>query len=858
MKISIPETALVVLVGPTGAGKSTFAARHFRPTEVISSDYCRSIVADDENDQSATADAFAVLHYIASKRLAAKRLTVIDATSVRKEDRRELIRLGRQNHALITAIVFNVPEAVCRERNRTRENRQFGDHVIRNQSRLLRQSLRGIDREGFQYVHRLSSPEEVDAVEIERQKLWNDRKDEHGPFDLIGDVHGCFDELVALLEKLDYQVQKTDDGGYEVSHPEGRKAVFLGDLVDRGPGVAEVLRLVMDMVDGGSAICVPGNHESKLLRALKGSRVQVTHGLAESLEQLKTHSEDFVERVKTFLNSLVSHYELDNGRLVIAHAGMKEELQGRTSRTVREFALYGETTGETDEFGLPVRYNWAQDYRGSATVVYGHTPVPTPEWLNNTICLDTGCVFGGSLTALRYPERELVSVPAAKVYYEPVKPLVPESENESSADAGLSAQQRQDEMLDISDFLGKRFIQTSLAGRVGVSAEHSAAALEVLSRFSVNPKWLIYLPGTMSPAKTSQRDSLLEHPAEALEYFRENGVARVIAEEKHMGSRAVVVICRDADAARQRFGVVGAESGVIYTRTGRRFFDDRELETKVIDRLRNAVGNAGLWDRLETDWLCLDCEIMPWSMKAGGLISGQYGPVAESAAHTLPAAAEYVKRTAERGVDTGELSDRWSSRVAMADAYAAEVERYSPPASTIDDLRIAPFQLMASEGAVHNDKPHRWHMDTIGEITDCDKQLLVRTSYLETDLSDEAACEALYDWWEQLTAAGGEGIVVKPEMPVVSGDNTLVQPALKCRGREYLRIIYGPEYTEPGNLARLKSSRRLGRKRSLAAREFGLGIEALERFVKQESLRRVHECAAAVLALESQPVDPRL
>jgi protein phosphatase len=210
---------------------------------------------------------------------------------------------------------------------------------------------------------------------------------------------------------------------YTARHPAGRKAVFLGDLVDRGPRIPDVLKLVMDMVESGSAICVPGNHDVKLLRKLRGKNVQITHGLAESLSQLEAEPPEFREKVAGFLDSLISHYVFDDGKLVVAHAGMKESMQGRGSGKVREFALYGETTGETDEFGLPVRYPWADDYRGRAMVVYGHTPVPEPQWLNRTINIDTGCVFGGQLTALRYPERELVSVPAARVYCEPSKPF---------------------------------------------------------------------------------------------------------------------------------------------------------------------------------------------------------------------------------------------------------------------------------------------------------------------------------------------------------------------------------------------------------------------------------------------------
>jgi polynucleotide kinase-phosphatase len=418
--LAVPALSLVALVGASGCGKSTFARKHFLPTEVLSSDAFRALVSDDETDQSATTDAFDALYFVARKRLARGRLTVVDATSVQPAARKNLVELAREYHVQPVAIVLNVPERVCHERNLARTDRQVPPHVIPQQVAQLRRSLRGLEREGFGRVFILNSVEEVEAARVVREPLWTDRRGDAGPFDVIGDVHGCGDELDALLDRLGYVVG--EDGVRR--HPEGRKAVFLGDLVDRGPRVVDVLRTAMAMVEAGSALAVPGNHDVKLVKALRGRNVQVKHGLAQSLAQLEGETPEFRARVADFLDGLVSHYVLDGGRLVVAHAGMKEEMQGRASGRVREFALYGETTGETDEFGLPVRYNWAAEYRGRAAVVYGHTPVPEPEWLNGTINIDTGCVFGGRLTALRWPERELVSVPARETYAGSVRPFL--------------------------------------------------------------------------------------------------------------------------------------------------------------------------------------------------------------------------------------------------------------------------------------------------------------------------------------------------------------------------------------------------------------------------------------------------
>ena len=862
MKLAIPELCLVALVGPSGCGKSTFARRHFGPHETLSSDFCRGLVSNDENSQEATPDAFDVLQYVTAKRLARGLLTVIDATNVQPESRKPLVALAREHDVLPVAIVLNLPAELCHERNAERADRSFGPHVVRQQCQQLRRHLRGLEREGFRYVYVLNSPDEVERVEIERQPLWNNRKWDKGPFDVVGDVHGCFDELAELLGRLGYVISESQDGdaggfGYVVTPPApGRKAVFVGDLVDRGPKVPRVLRLVMSMVNSGHALCVPGNHDVKLLRKLRGKDVQVTHGLAETLAQLAGEPPQFLKDVEKFIDGLVGHYVLDEGRLVVAHAGMKQRYVGRASSRVREFALYGETTGETDEFGLPVRYPWAAEYRGPAAVVYGHTPVPEADWLNRTLNIDTGCVFGGKLTALRWPEREVVSVPARQVYAQPARPFLAAP----ATDVTLNAQQAHDDVLDIDDVIGKRIITTRLHQNVTVREENAIAALEVMSRFAANPKWLIYLPPTMSPTETSREPGLLEHPSEAFASFLASGVGRVVCQEKHMGSRAIVVVCRNEETAVRRFGVRDDGIGIVYTRTGRRFFDDRAVEAQLLAHVRDACSAAGWWEQFASDWFCLDCELMPWSAKAQDLLKNQYATVGSSSRAALAEVTATLHRAARRDGETGtcaaSMASEYEERLKMASQYVDAYRRYCWPVASVADLRLAPFHLLASEGHVHVDKDHVWHMQTLARLADAGHPLMA-TNWKLIDLSDSASQADGVAWWTAMTESGGEGMVVKPLEFVVRGPRGLVQPAMKCRGREYLRIIYGPEYTAPANIERLRA-RRLGAKRSLALREFALGVEALERFTRKEPLRRVHECAFAVLALESEPVDPRL
>jgi protein phosphatase len=867
MNIKIPKLSLVVLIGPSGSGKSTFARRHFLATEVITSDECRGLVSDDETDQSATGDAFEVLHFIAGKRLARGRLTVIDATNVQAESRRPLVELARKFHCLPVAIVLNLPEAVCRERNEGRGDRRFGPHVIAQQRSQLRRSLRGLKREGFRHIFILETAGDVESTTVELVPLWNDRSHEQGPFDVVGDVHGCCDELQQLLAQLGYEPTKGADcgelwGDGVYRHPGGRKAIFVGDLVDRGPRILDAVRIVRNMVHAGTALCVPGNHDMKLFRKLQGRNVQITHGLANSLAEIDALPPEvkdrFAKELADFLDGLVSHYVLDDRKLVVAHAGLKEEMQGRGSGRVRDFALYGETTGETDEFGLPVRHNWAAEYRGSATVVYGHTPVPEPEWLNRTVNIDTGCVFGGKLTALRYPEREFVSVPARQTYCEPARPFLPAFTQAVS----LTAQQIHDDILDAEDVLGKRIISARFSPNIIIREENATAALEVMSRFAANPKWLIYLPPTMSPCETSLAPGLLEHPAEAFAYYRNQGVPQVVCEEKHMGSRAVVIVCRDPEAARERFGVTEDEAGIVYTRTGRRFFNDAELERGLLDRLSRALNAAGFWDEFKTSWACLDCELMPWSAKAQELLRSQYAAVGAAGTASLPQALAALKQTSVRldgaaRTQVERVRGRFGLRGENIGRFVEAYRRYCWPVLSLDDLKLAPFHLLATEGAVHAHQNHVWHMQTLAKICGHDRQLLLPTEFKLVDVIDTSSEEKGIEWWQSLTKRGGEGMVVKPLDFIVRGKKGLLQPAVKCRGAEYLRIIYGPDYAADEHLSRLRQ-RRLGGKRSLAIREFALGIEALERFVRREPLRRVHECVFGVLALESEPVDPRL
>ncbi len=377
-----------------------------------------------------------------------------------------------------------------------------------------------------------------------------------------------------------------------------------------------------------------------------------------------------------------------------------------------------------------------------------------------------------------------------------------------------------------------------------------------MSRFAIDPRWLLYLPPTMSPVATSTRADLLEHPEQAFDSYRADGVPAVVCEEKHMGSRAVLLVCRSLDAARARFGAPGDAAGALWTRTGRPFFPP-PLTAQIVERVRVAAQSAGLLDELDASWLLFDAELLPWSAKAEPLLRDQYAAVGAAARAALPVAMSVLERAAAAGRDVGDLLARTRARSANATAFTQAYRRYCWPTDGLAGVRLAPFQLLASDSTTYHDRMHTWHLDVADRLVAADAELIAPTRRVDVDTTDAASIADATGWWERLTAAGGEGMVVKPAANFLRGPKGMISPGLKVRGREYLRLIYGPDYTEPANLERLRQ-RGLAHKRSLALREYGLGLEALDRVARGEPLWRVHECVSAVLALESEPVDPRL
>lgn len=582
-------------------------------------------------------------------------------------------------------------------------------------------------------------------------------------FDLVGDVHGCDDELVALLGTLGHPLDPRR------SHPHGRRLVFVGDLVDRGPATPAVLRRVMTLVAAGRALCVAGNHDVRLAEALRGIAVEPGHGLEESLAQLAAEPESFRTEAAAFIESLPGHLVLDDGRLVVAHAGLDRRFHGQATAEARDRAIHGAYTGTFDERPMPVRDDWAARHDGSVAVVQGHTPVAEAEWFNETICIDTACVYGGRLTALAWPERRLVSVPAIRPWARSARGALP-----PRAVARRAVREPAPLLPSAGDAVAR------LRGAAARLLERGAPGAAVAAPRSA---YVVYLPPTMSACDPSREGRALEHPLVAMAQYAAEGLRSVVCQEKHAGVRAVAVVCRDAAAARRRFGVDDSSAGAVHSRFGRAVLAP-DREGALLAGLRVAAERSGTWERLETDWLCLDGEWLE-----GPRPGGEFATF-----HLL--AAE--RRTFfDRGHD-------WHLAELAGIAAAAD----PGPDGTGPSIRV--------------------------------------TRHLAVDLERPVDVAAAIAWWHDLGTRGGEGIVVKPAHMATAGIAGPTQPALKVRAEPWLGKVYGEAARDREGLESLRG-RSLTTKRARAIDQFALGVEALERFVGGAGRPAVDACLDRLL-----------
>jgi polynucleotide kinase-phosphatase len=863
--IHLPHAGIVLLIGPSNTGKTTLLNQLIQEeqilgSEVVSSDQFRVLVSDiefiswngrpkDESDalfneyQQISGAAFDAMDYIISKRCQLNKITFIDATHLREEEHDKYLQMGKKYHVPVIAMVLNISETELLRRDSERAFPR-GRNRIKQQYQHFKNVLRFIKKKPYRRVYMLGE-DELQILNITR--LENPLYIDVGNgIDFIGDIHGCFDEFIEMLTQLGYQ---ENEEGYYI-HPEGRKILSLGDVLSRGPKSIETLQFFHKHVSEGHAYMIDSNHGWKIARWLDDKNVKMAHGdenVAAEFEEYerKNGSDAAVElkgQIKELLLEAKSHYIVrKNGvnAVVAVHAGIKDHYIGKQSARISDFCRYGDSEG-LDENGKPIRKDWSISHKSSELILWGHDPKPQPLLVNNTLNIDQGVVFGGSLTAYRYPERQFVSVKAKQDYANvPDNPLK-EWELKRLAPP------------NIMKFLEGYSVLTEHYGEIMIYDDGVKPALDDVSHYTLPLEDIVYLPPTMSPTpKPSRLEGYLEHPIEAFEYYQANGVETMVVEKKHMGSRGILFLFKNKEIAKE---YIGRETlGTIYSRTGRAFFQ-KELQERVVSTLNEALVKSGYFERYNTDFVLLDAEILPWNLKAKDLVLNQYAHVGEMALLDRTK----LKDSLQQAIDSGKDVLNWVQEVDVgienAKVFNEVYQKYCWETDGLEGIQIAPFHTLAHSTETFFDKPHTWHMEKNKEFSG------ISGLFLETEyrvVNDEATMKKAIEWWEEMTEDGHEGFVVKPQSYITRHKGKLVQPAIKVRGRKYLHIIYGIDYLLPENLARLKK-RNAGKKQRNALKEFSLGVEGVNRFVKRESLERVHECVLGILALEAEPIDPRL
>ena len=863
-EIRLPYAGIVVLVGPSNSGKSTLLDRLvaesvIRRTEAVSSDQFRMLVGDDEyvdwkhrprceadviyaEYQQVSAKAFEAMEAMLATRCRLNKLTWVDATHLYPEDRERLIQVARKSHVPVIAVVLDIPEKELLERDAQREYPRRRQRV-KQQVQQFKRTLRSIREDGFDASYVLKRPDEITFVRTSNPLV----TDMGTGIDIIGDIHGCYDEMMEIIVRLGYV---DEDGSGLYRHPEGRKLVSVGDVTSRGPESLKCLLFWQRHCAAELAYMIDSNHGWKIARYLDGRDVTLSHGdervEMELLQFEREQGQETAKRVRAelraFLLDAPSHLVFSrNGvrQVVVAHAGIRDHFIGKQSKRIQDYCRYGDVEG-TDEQGRPVRKDWYVDHNSGECIVWGHDPRPYPTIVNDTVNIDQGVVFGGMLTAWRMPEREAVSVPAKQDYArDPDSPL-------------KRWEQRRFAPPNIRKFKEGFTVQTASKLDVFVHGEVAKTAIDTFSHYTVPLEELIYIPPTMSPPPSvCSVEGYLEHPQDAFHYYRSQGVTRMVAEKKHMGSRAILLLFRDEQAAVQRVG--RPMLGNIVTRTGRSFFDP-STEQDVLSRLHADLTVDGYFERHQTEFVLLDAEIVPWNLKARELIASQYAHVAEASMMDRSTVLDKLREAQAAGRNVDDWLQETAGKLANAETFRDVFQKYCWDVDDIGDIRIAPFHTLAHSTGAFWEQTHEWHMEQNREFARM-STLMMETEYRV--IASEADEADVIRWWDEITAEGHEGIVIKPETFRAWNNNKMIQPAIKVRGRAYLHIIYGMDYLAPENLSRLRK-RKTSKKERHALMESALGMEGIERFIRREPVERIHECVLATLSLESEQVDPRL
>lgn len=823
MKIRIPHNALVVLIGPSGAGKSSFSKKYFEDREVISSDSCRRALIGSKSAselQTVSSGAFTLFYGWVRARLRHNLLVVADSTALKREYRDELAKIAKEEHCPVLYVFFDTPKSKCIENDAGRDiSAQVGPQVIERQFRILNQS-RGFLNHSDQ-VYKIKWGEEIEVVRTQRNLIVE------SPFvDVIGDVHGMHHTLIELLEKLGYS-KNVVDGKEIYSHPT-RKAVFLGDLIDRGPEPYKCLMLVKNMVEAGTAYLVRSNHDFKIQRYLCGNNVRIRPEFQATLDSFPADADKVGIKQFLFKSAPYLIWEHENKKHVFVHAAFKPEYLGKTDREIEDYCIYGPSNGEDPVTGKPDRIDWAITYpKFGPVVVYGHQVIgEKPRIVNNTYGIDTGACFGGYLTAMRLPEMTFEQVKADKAYaqYDEISKISGQSSNGTSESNAPS-------------FIREGVIRLDGHNPIRLGKGLWDAIFKITTR-TISPDKLVWLAPTMSPGPVSEREDLMEDPVTTAKWMMVNSPgAEIIAQTKHMGSRGT-----------WRCEKVGDSWNIdCWTKNGYEMFDD-PFRYPVYSRMQNAL-NSIAWRLGNPSLMLLDSEVMPWNQHGDAWLERLFMATGAAGAATRGATAGALKRA---GFEAE--SKRMNERCLNLIEFGKIADRYCWKVPSSQDIKVAFFDVLLPKVSLTHEEKIKLFNEVAHEQ---ENSILAPTVYRL--IQKDSDLDALFDFWENATVKQGiEGLVLKYNNPETWAKYKYPQKQLKVRGSDYLKIIYGPNYRDSDTLKRLKKDRRIDSKMRMAYQETLLGDEALKRFSEGKPFESWHEMVVGILAADHASVDPRL
>jgi hypothetical protein len=781
--------------------------------------------------------AIIILKNILESRIKTQKFSVISNLDINKL--KELSNLSDKHKVEFSVIIIN-----------NNDNKDFVKNSKRLKNLISKTHIKKIEIQ----------PKELFDVEIEF--LRNDLIIDIGNgLDIMGDGHGLLKSRLDLIEKAGYVV--CDDGIYR--HPSGRKLVYLNDETGKGcepddrveygkyPSIA-MANMMMKQVKAGEAYAVDSNHNYKLWRFLEGRNVIMQNG-DELVEQEFINFEKEYGKEKTlqlkselldFLKNLPSHLIIqDNGinRAVVVHAGIKEEMIGKKSNEIRDYCRFGPKNDESENIEeIPNRIDWTKEYNGAPLIIWGHDPRPEPRIINNTINLDQGGYCGHKLTLMRYPDMEFVHVNVNKSYVEDEKNAIMKFYNNRF------------EIPSINSYING--INLEIDGKE-INCHHKdvAYALDLVSTRTVSLEELFYVAPTMSPTpKVSKLDNFLEHPNEAFEYFIENDIKKVVAQKKHMGSRALITLFKNEEIGKKYINK--NKKGFILSRNNIRFFNI-EQEKQYVDRLVEDLTKHNFFEKYDTDLLILDCEILPWNLKANSLITNQYGLVSNTSRYVRNHKLEILKELFNQGKVSKEDVEKQINLLENSKKFHDVFSFYCWNIEDINNVKIAPFHILSFSKESNFNRNHEWHMGISKELSMM-SSLFIETPYMIINLDNEQEKNSCIKWWKEITEDGHEGIVIKPYKFISKNKNgEIVQPAIKVRGKEYLRIIYGMDYLEKENLEIIKQ-RSAHKKMKKAISQFLLSVESINRFINMDKIENILECVLASMSIDNEFTDPRL